>query len=469
MKKGISLLLSFIIVISAFITEIPVYAASNTAKDNALFEPITFIDNDGNSYSMKFFKEEKNKKILFFELKSFAFKIEMTLKKTDGTDIAYTYKTKDYYDFLFFAPKTLEKTMEKEKLTDIYNLWLDFQIKYNSWNFIKDIDNQKFFDKCCSELSNTAKERIKVNKENLLDTINDEISIKDNTKSFFENKIIDEFGIINPNDYISMVNDTNKFVEKIAEIFASFSSYSNTVDYLYSLIGPYGEKNFENYKTDLKIRTDEKVIALFNTIDKDAEKEDGKFKKGTTSCTKYTTQFAKANHITAPEFEFIYPSSWQITKEAFAVNTVTHIEEQLELTSANKAKITYMSLPKKLGGNGRKWIKAEAVEVAKSSFTPGYVQATDYSSLGEFVVAKIHETGFMLLDIDTDFQKIDNYYYAVIPKSYLGKMEYSDRLDGISFNYGGIYHQYLFIAESEDNKFTSEEEKEIIKILSSFK
>lgn len=186
------------------------------------------------------------------------------------------------------------------------------------------------------------------------------------------------------------------------------------------------------------------------------------------SYTTYKTKFADANHLTAPSFEFVYPSDWKVTKDEVAVNNPSHpIEEWVEIES-DKVIITYMSTTSELGGNGRNWIEGDAIEVAESSFVPGYVQATDYSFLGEFVVAKIHETNYTQLD--TNYQAdLDNYRYAVIPKTELGTIGYAGVKDGLSFNYGGRTHQYLFMIDYDNEKCSQEDIAEIIQILQSFK
>lgn len=217
---------------------------------------------------------------------------------------------------------------------------------------------------------------------------------------------------------------------------------------------------------EIKKDTDVKIQALFEKLT-----DDQKFKKTESEAQSYTThktKFADLNHITAPCFEFIYPSDWKVTKDDVAVNEPSLIQEWIEIESGTGITIIYMSNTSELGANGRNWISGEATEVAKSSFVPGYVQATDYSSLGEFVVAKIHETKY--LRCDTGYESdIDNYCYAVIPKSELGEIGYAGVKDGLSFNYGGRTHQYLFMVEFDNTKCSKEDEDEIIRVLESFK
>lgn len=467
MKKTISILLTFIIVVSAFITEIPVFAAaSDSPKDNDITGPIIYTDENENVYTINIDVNEKEIKIWFISFKYISsFSIEAIETTNDGVESSYTYKSKEY-KYWWFPPKTIEKAFRKEKLTNIYALLYDFQTvckMYEEYNCEVELsDNaEALIEKLISDYTKCVKDKIE-------SIPPDESDVAVELASATLDKIYKHFNIgdISKLEYINDFYEDLKEYSNLAKEMCEKTS--KTTDYWYSFLRPYLQSDID-VNAEINSLKDYKVKELFKLINDETEKENSKFKKESKAYKKYTTRFAHVNQITAPEFEFIYPSNWKITKEDVVVNKVAYIEEWIELTDNNNLKITYMSLPRRLGGYGRKWIKAEAIEVAKSSFMPGYVQAVDYSSLGEFVVAKIHETGFMLLDVDTDFQEIDNYYYAVIPKSYLGKLEYADRLDGIGFNYGGNYHQHLFFAVSNNNKFTLEEEKEIIKILSSFK
>lgn len=464
MKKVLAVALAIFIISSLFIPQISAFADSVAANENTVLEPVEYTDNNGTFYSIKFSKDEKDKRFLWFKWKYISsFKIEMMRTDADNVETVYTFKTKDYNGW--FAPKTLEKALKKEKLTDFYDKWLDFQAAYVSWHFVKDMDSHEFF---LSRLNSTILSRVTKEKNRIIEkyqnTVDEETKVKDKVQDLFESKIIDKLGVFNPDEYSSMIENTNKFIENIAELFAEYASTVETLKIFFNAVGPDSVENFEKMKLGFKDSIDEEIKALFDFIDQDSEKSDSKFKKASTNYVKYTTQFAKKNLITVPEFEFVYPSDWEITKEVVAINDGP-VLEQVELTKDN-LKVTYMSSSGRLGGYGRNWITAEAEEVAKSSFIPKWVQGSDYSSLGEFVVAKIHETGYMRLDTDTDFQEIDKYYYAVIPKSYLGEMGYAHRWDEVGFKYGLMY---LFLAESDTGAFTSEEEKEIFKILSSFK
>lgn len=182
----------------------------------------------------------------------------------------------------------------------------------------------------------------------------------------------------------------------------------------------------------------------------------------------YQTRFGDVNMITFPKFAFDFPSVWNITEE------VTQSGETVTISNERGAKVTYshLSVPvgkDATGGSAVFMTRVEASKVEDSNFIPSYVQGTDYSNLGKFVVAKLSVTGEMDMKIDSDFKDVNgSVAYAVIPESLVGVddsvrnpycVEYG-------FNYGaGI----SFIAEAPEDGFTKEEEKCVIEILKSFR
>ena len=115
-------------------------------------------------------------------------------------------------------------------------------------------------------------------------------------------------------------------------------------------------------------------------------------------------------------------------------------------------------------------LKAQISQADASDFVPGYPWGTDRdcSDLGEFMVARIHITGEMMAGIDADYNPIDNMMFAVIPTSRLGEVELAGQdgnVDELSIDYTT---PVAFIAEAPDGMFTSQEEKQVIRILKSF-
>lgn len=186
----------------------------------------------------------------------------------------------------------------------------------------------------------------------------------------------------------------------------------------------------------------------------------------------YQTKFAKVNMVTAPEFCFQYPDNWTVTKEV--VNGENSMEEVVKIANKRGVEITYVSIAvAELSIYSRFMDRVEISKVGKASFVPGYVSATDYSSLGKFAVAKLKVTGEFVRDMDLDYKDVDGAVsYAVLPETMIGE-EVNARPCEIYEGYTCIYFHYpspiAFFATSPDGKFTPQEEKEVIAILSSFK
>ena len=98
--------------------------------------------------------------------------------------------------------------------------------------------------------------------------------------------------------------------------------------------------------------------------------------------------------------------------------------------------------------------RVEASKVAESSFVPSYVQATDYSNLGKFVVAQLKVTGELDMKVDSDFKEVDgSIAYAVIPESLLGIDE--DVRNPYCIEYGFKYWRWSFhlLRKAPENGF----------------
>ena len=66
-------------------------------------------------------------------------------------------------------------------------------------------------------------------------------------------------------------------------------------------------------------------------------------------------------------------------------------------------------------------LKVDISEITKSDFNAGYVQATDYSNLGKFMVSKLHVIGQLDMKNDADFTDVDgSISYALLPQSMSG-------------------------------------------------
>lgn len=177
-----------------------------------------------------------------------------------------------------------------------------------------------------------------------------------------------------------------------------------------------------------------------------------------------STRYGKTIEKTFPRFNFYYNDNWEIV-----MDEVNADGETIALSNERGVEIKYTHLAtteKGLLEKGYPVIlyKAEITEAADSQFEPNFPNR----ELGDFVVGKI-----------TEKEKISRYdykgyvpieervAYAVMPKSYLGELDYlrPPYLKDFSF----WYENYIsLIATSPDGKFTKAEEKDVFEILKSF-
>ena len=183
----------------------------------------------------------------------------------------------------------------------------------------------------------------------------------------------------------------------------------------------------------------------------------------------YETQFEDVMLVTYPKFAFDFPSSWDLT---------TNIDESGEtavVTSNRGVTVTYTHMSgfkrENLLSNGSTiMLRVEATKVGDSSFVPSYVQATDYSYLGNFVVAKLKVTGQLNMKSDSDFTDVDGTVcYAVIPESELGTHDSvrSQYCVEFGYDYSGIISLIAEAAPGES--FSEAEEEAVIKMLESYR
>lgn len=179
----------------------------------------------------------------------------------------------------------------------------------------------------------------------------------------------------------------------------------------------------------------------------------------------YTTRYSDIIPCNAPKFQFDFPTNWSITKEE--VNDDTSLQQEIvELKNERDVTIRYVCGGRNSGA-GRDVMTCEITKIADSNLSLEYVEGVDSSEQGSMVVVKIHN--LIYGDVTGRYtETVNKYMYAVVPEAYLSIESYSDcdewGINRFSFGYGGAQS---FIAHSPDGKFTKEEEKEIIEILSS--
>lgn len=176
----------------------------------------------------------------------------------------------------------------------------------------------------------------------------------------------------------------------------------------------------------------------------------------------YTTRLGEINAITYPAFSF----GWYAIKE-----DVTSTWEWVTLSNERGVTVDFINIHQKDigGGSAVLYTEIEVSKVVDSAIIPGYVQATDYSNLGKFMVAELKATDTMDTINDTNFVPVEDgaVSYAVLPESTSGEqIVNSAYYMDLAFWYSG---NTMFVAFAPDGQFTPQEEKEVIAILSSFK
>lgn len=182
---------------------------------------------------------------------------------------------------------------------------------------------------------------------------------------------------------------------------------------------------------------------------------------------RYITNRARVHGISCPEFTFEYSDNWKISQE--------ELESEYEwdiLENERGVKINYYQSNSGFGSQfygGDSILRyARITKVADCAFNPGYVQATDYSSLGKFIVVKLEEYAREDGRSNEGKYEIDGeIMYAVVPETYIGEKEFM----GIGY-WSVLSWKYsspiTVLVTSPDGTFTEQEEKEIIHILSTF-
>ena len=179
----------------------------------------------------------------------------------------------------------------------------------------------------------------------------------------------------------------------------------------------------------------------------------------------YVTKYEEVNAVTYPAFLFDYPDNWAITREE-----CNQQEELVILENGKGARVTFLHYSGKLdgGGSNTNMAKVKVSKIADSQFIPSYVQGTDHSELGEFMVAELKTIGILDMRTDSDYRKVDgNISYAVLPKAEEGIRENVNKATSgeFVFRYSG---NVSFTGQLSDN-YTEQEKEEVIAILSSFR
>lgn len=170
----------------------------------------------------------------------------------------------------------------------------------------------------------------------------------------------------------------------------------------------------------------------------------------------YSTRFGEANSITYPAFSFSYPDGWEAT------SNVGESFENVELRKMGTDTVISFSFATKADSTGRTHVRT-AHKIAESSFWPYYVQDSNNTSLGSFVVAYIE-----LVTASPSGEEYIQSYYAIVPERALPHNEprLIDTSIGIpGFDYNAKVSFYCQIPEIWSSDIDCQE---IVSILSSF-
>lgn len=160
-------------------------------------------------------------------------------------------------------------------------------------------------------------------------------------------------------------------------------------------------------------------------------------------------------------FAFDYPDTWKISEdESGKIFADEDIHEWVALKNERGAAINYYEWKQShLGGGGHAdlsyWEASKAAD----------------SSLDSFVVGKVQETGWYDMITGEEHSEEDgSISYVVMPQADVGMHTgtgFSGLYDSFTFSYGTFY--YFIMATAPDGKFTEDEEREVLAILSSFR
>lgn len=247
-----------------------------------------------------------------------------------------------------------------------------------------------------------------------------------------------------------------------------------TVELFNKELNPFWHKKWKSKKK----LTEDKQTSASNSQD-DTNNEDVKLTQN------FVSTYGEEERIDVDIYHFDYPSNW--TLKYHEKNTRKIDGNEMEIpTTLNEAaiienkrgvNITFINGLNSdlLGHRAHELQKINIEKVADTQFVPdwpmGQGEDSDLSYLGRFVVGKVNITGAYYgygEDSEEDYEE-PYAIYTIMPTSSLQLEDMSVQpyiYGDFTFKYGTYIY---FLANSPDGKFTKQEEKEVIKILSSFR
>lgn len=246
-----------------------------------------------------------------------------------------------------------------------------------------------------------------------------------------------------------------------------------TVELFNKELDPFWHKKWKSKKK----LTEDKQTSASNSQD-DTNNEDVKLTQN------FVSTYGEEDGFSSDVYHVDYPNNWTLKYhdkntckiDGGEMETLTPVNETFTLENKRGVKITFINgLQEGVLGYGQHemWnIKID--KMADTQFIPGYPvedgEPEDLSYLGRFVVGKVSITG-TITDGGYSEETYDDpvVFYTIMPKDTLNKEDLRVQVgihDEFIFGYG----TYLYLlADSPDGKFTKQEEKEVVKILSSFR
>ena len=420
------------------------------------------------------------------------YQFEAIENKDTKEEIVYCYSTEAYPKN---APQSLQEFIKKDEMlknNDIYTKLCDYSTAYNIQVWTEGLEVHTYKS---AIISLQANEKSKQITNQYLDYIENKTNASPedlivSTAEFVQSEIYKLAGM----DWINTILDVDETASKMVDdVDVLTEGIENFANFLGSVTEDWDEylglenvTRFENKKENLRKATINKAKELYNAIKNINNNQENTQNSTTDSYTTSPTDNSSPSpypyvntYITNrekqsakyPTFAFDYSDNWKISKEELSA------EPEFErVILENERGVTFQYYQSDVGfgsryyGGGYILSYAKATKIADSSFKPGSIQSIDYSSLGNFVVAKFEnyaeEDG--LTGTQYDITGKGMVLYTIIPESYIGEMTYK----GLGY-YACLAWEYpshiTVMVETPDKTFTPQEEQEIIHMLSSFR
>ena len=246
-----------------------------------------------------------------------------------------------------------------------------------------------------------------------------------------------------------------------------------TVELFNKELDPFWHKKWKSKK---KITEDKQTSASNSQDDTSSE--------GVKLTQNFVSTYGEEDGFGSDVYHIDYPNNWTLKYhdkntckiDGGEMETLTPVNETFTLENKRGVKITFINGLQEgvLGYRQHEMWNIKIDKMADTQFVPEYPvedgEPEDLSYLGRFVVGKVSITG-AITDGGYSEEKYDDsiVFYTIMPKDTLSKEDLRVQA-GIHDEFVFGYGTYLYLlADSPDGNFTKQEEKEVVKILSSFR